>query len=194
MKKITFICVVIFVSFHMTMTLLYNSPVNPVKIKLNNIINSYMEPLFAQNWQLFAPDPISTNMDIITRGVYKDSNGNEKTTDWINYTKTFTNGLQKNRLDINRLTLSGVRNAGSNVQEGLAKNKDFFKEYNTKNNVDLYILYDVSKRVLVKEYGNKFEKIEVRMLNTEFPEYGKKGKVKKKFVTLPIKNILTPGD
>ncbi|MED1270808.1 DUF5819 family protein [Bacillus mycoides] len=178
----------------MTMTLLYNSPINPVKVKLNSFVQGYMHPLFTQNWQLFAPNPVSTNMDIITRGLYKDSNGKEQETEWINYTKTFTTGLQNNRFDINRLTLAGVRNAGSNVQESLSKDKSFFEKQNTKNNMNLHILYDVSRRVLIKEYGNKIDEIEIKILNTEFPEYGKKGEVKKKFVTLPTKNISTLGE
>ena len=64
--------------FHASMTVLYNSPINPIKVKLGFIIDNYMNPLFSQNWNLFAPNPVSTNMDIVTRGGYKDSNGNEK--------------------------------------------------------------------------------------------------------------------
>ena len=44
-----------------------------------------------------------------------------------------------------------------------------------KNNADLHVLYDVSKRTLSRTYEENIDRIEVRMVTSEFPEYGKKG-------------------
>ncbi|MED3038000.1 DUF5819 family protein [Bacillus tropicus] len=194
MKKIVFAGLMFIMLFHASMTVLYNSPINPIKVKLGFIIDNYMNPLFSQNWNLFAPNPVSTNMDIVTRGGYKDSNGNEKTTDWVNITKTFTTNLQNNRFDINRLTLASIRTSGTNVQEAMFKNKDFLEKNNVKNNADLHVLYDVSKRTLSRTYEENIDRIEVRMVTSEFPEYGKKGEVKKTYLSLPVQNISALGE
>lgn len=42
------------ISMHMIFTILYNMPVTPFTKKYENITNSYMKPLFEQNWNLFA--------------------------------------------------------------------------------------------------------------------------------------------
>jgi hypothetical protein len=47
--------------FHFGMTLIYLSPLNPPKAKSLGFVRSYMEPLFWQRWELFAPNPIMDN-------------------------------------------------------------------------------------------------------------------------------------
>jgi hypothetical protein len=42
---------------HITCTVLYNIPENPVTKEYMPLVNRYMEPLFSQNWHLFAPEP-----------------------------------------------------------------------------------------------------------------------------------------
>jgi hypothetical protein len=48
-------------------TFVYLTPPNPVKARWLPLINSLMHPLFAQNWHLFAPDPIRTNFVLSVR-------------------------------------------------------------------------------------------------------------------------------
>jgi hypothetical protein len=43
---------------HFTFTLAFLTPINPVKLRVLPLINSYMVPLFEQRWELFAPDPL----------------------------------------------------------------------------------------------------------------------------------------
>lgn len=42
--------------FHFSMTLLYLTPDNPLRVRVAGIVEGYMNPLFAQRWSLFAPD------------------------------------------------------------------------------------------------------------------------------------------
>ncbi len=42
---------------HFGFTLLYVLPANPLNVRLRPAIDAYIQPLFAQNWGLFAPNP-----------------------------------------------------------------------------------------------------------------------------------------
>ena len=55
---------VVFV-FHFSMIGLYLLPLNPVKLAFNRYLVVYVDPLFYQNWHLFAPDPINSNQSVI---------------------------------------------------------------------------------------------------------------------------------
>lgn len=48
-------------TFHFGMTLLYLTPVNPIKMATEGPIAAYMLPWFEQRWELFAPSPASTS-------------------------------------------------------------------------------------------------------------------------------------
>jgi hypothetical protein len=41
---------------HVTMTLLYLTPENPLKVKFSSELDTWMNPHFAQRWSLFAPE------------------------------------------------------------------------------------------------------------------------------------------
>ena len=43
--------------FHLTMTAIYLSPPNLLKIEYIDLAQKYMGPFFKQNWHLFSPDP-----------------------------------------------------------------------------------------------------------------------------------------
>ena len=55
------------IAVHLTATFLYNAPSNPVSQRYASRLNTWMNPLFAQNWQLFAPNPISENVELRAR-------------------------------------------------------------------------------------------------------------------------------
>jgi hypothetical protein len=52
---------------HLAATFLYNAPANPVSARYAKQVQWWMEPLFEQNWRLFAPNPISENVRIQAR-------------------------------------------------------------------------------------------------------------------------------
>jgi Family of unknown function (DUF5819) len=60
-KNVFYSSIVLASIFHASMTILYNSPPNPIKT-LTNIHSEYIGQFFYQDWGLFAPTPI--NMDI----------------------------------------------------------------------------------------------------------------------------------
>jgi hypothetical protein len=52
---------------HLAATFLYNAPANPVSQRYQKQVDGWMNPLFQQNWRLFAPNPISENVDVQAR-------------------------------------------------------------------------------------------------------------------------------
>lgn len=73
--------VLIFVlAFHFTMTLIYVSPLN------NKIVNAYMEPLFLQNWKLFAPDPKKVSYTVYVSAEYTERDGEVRSSRWMDMT------------------------------------------------------------------------------------------------------------
>jgi Family of unknown function (DUF5819) len=63
----TVVVVCALVAWHLTASFLYNAPRNPVSHALARPVAAWMDPVFAQNWQLFAPNPISENIDVQAR-------------------------------------------------------------------------------------------------------------------------------
>lgn len=52
-------------ALHFLMTAVYLLPLNPIKLQYHRSVNAWMTPLFNQNWHLFGPTPVSTNLTLI---------------------------------------------------------------------------------------------------------------------------------
>ncbi|SMO77153.1 DUF5819 family protein [Melghirimyces algeriensis] len=96
-KKILFLVTGMVFVFHFTWTALYNLPLNPVKLKYSSVISGYIEPLFTQNWRLFAPDPVTEKNRIYVRLKLKEESGKIRKTGWIDLTTFMIEKNQKNR-------------------------------------------------------------------------------------------------
>lgn len=58
-------------AFHAAMTILYNTPPNPVKT-LTNLQSEYIGQFFYQDWGLFAPTPINMDINLLLECLSKD--------------------------------------------------------------------------------------------------------------------------
>lgn len=67
---------------HFTLTVLYVFPISPAKDTLQPLIDATIGTYFPQNWMLFAPGPISVDLELLVRPL----NDNE-------YSATLTKGL-----------------------------------------------------------------------------------------------------
>lgn len=52
---------------HLLMTALHVAPVNPVTVQHETLVRRWTEPLFTQNWKLFAPDPIAVDQGLLVK-------------------------------------------------------------------------------------------------------------------------------
>lgn len=78
--------------FHFLVIGLYLTPLNPVKLHVNPWIMGYVNPVFAQNWHLFAPDPVDSSLSLIG----KCRNGAAES-EWFDITYGILGELEKRR-------------------------------------------------------------------------------------------------
>lgn len=90
--KSWFILLLVCVIFHCTITFAYNSPITPFKEKYVNLINAYMTPLFSQAWTLFAPNPVSTNVNIEVKISY----GKNQESNWVSISELIQSKSNEN--------------------------------------------------------------------------------------------------
>ncbi|MBD1373138.1 hypothetical protein IC620_12310 [Hazenella sp. IB182357] len=92
-KKVLIILSLFLFVGHLMFTVLYLTPFNPVKAKYSFVINGYMEPVFSQNWRLFAPNPASTNNKFLVRAEFRGG----KKSDWLDLTTFMIKKNHNNR-------------------------------------------------------------------------------------------------
>jgi hypothetical protein len=82
------ICLII----HFFLVSLTVMPMNPISNAMKNITSKYVDPLFTQNWHLFAPDPIENNTAIQMK-IYNNKNNESE---WIDATTKMTKVMHNN--------------------------------------------------------------------------------------------------
>jgi hypothetical protein len=104
---------------HFGLTVLYLTPLNPVRLIYGKYAEAYMQPFFKQRWSLFAPNPPLDNRSIALRCRVADPAG-VRETDWIELDQMVIKVRRKNLFSpverlgrVNRVILSsalGTRN------------------------------------------------------------------------------------
>nr|WP_258469497.1 DUF5819 family protein [Priestia megaterium] len=181
MKKVFFIVISILFVFHFSVTAFYVLPFNPIKNKINAPIFSYMHPFFAQNWQLFAPNPLSR--DTYVNVQVRDKYGEES--NWIDISTPLYDANHKNRLSpINTLVRLGTGAYMQTVNEDELMNKIELKksmenpDSESQNNNDkeltdyqkdgIQMLYNLGQHYSETYFKNQdIEELRIRVLRTE---------------------------
>lgn len=100
-RTTSFVAVVLFawLFLHTFAIWLYLTPTNPLKISLWGPVDTYVNPIFSQNWQLFAPTPINRDELLVVkvRWVPKEETTVWETA-WIDITSPVYNKLQRSRI------------------------------------------------------------------------------------------------
>ncbi|MFX4294395.1 DUF5819 family protein [Streptomyces bohaiensis] len=85
--------------WHIAMGFLYVAPANTLSKEYGSVIrDGYSNPEFEQNWKLFAPNPLQSNIAVEARAEFEDENGAVRTTDWIDLTAMDIEGIRYNLL------------------------------------------------------------------------------------------------
>lgn len=85
---------------HFLATAFSQMPLTPMKFRYYHYAASYLEPYFAQNWMLFAPDPLSDNRGILARAACLDGS----TTDFYDVTTQYVEKAQQSRFFPSRMS------------------------------------------------------------------------------------------
>lgn len=164
--------------FHFCMTLIYNAPDNPITYYYDGMIQTYMAPIFIQNWRLFAPNPISTNNYLWVRGYSERSDGEESFTEWVNVSTPLVEEFHHNRFTPLRLALAQTTTAVVETLNKHSKDEDAYKQ-EIKAAIDgesdypfeIVILKNTSSMVLHQKYNQHYDKIHMRIYINEFADY-----------------------
>ncbi|MEU4625935.1 DUF5819 family protein [Actinoplanes sp. NPDC023801] len=95
---------------HMTLVFLHVAPSNPVSQRLQQPIHAWVNPLFEQNWLLFAPNPNAVNTQIFARAGWMTETGEGQTSDWIDISSVDTADTKHNPYP-SRTTIAMLRRA-----------------------------------------------------------------------------------
>ncbi len=86
---------------HFALTLLFNLPVNPLKLRLQPLLDRTIGAYFHQNWSLFAPNPIAQDEALLarplTRAEAERAAAGLPTTGWYDLTTPLWEGFHRNR-------------------------------------------------------------------------------------------------
>lgn len=99
---------------HTLLVVLSLTPDNPVKKQYQDRIQGYMDPLFTQNWKLFAPNPVSQHRSLAAQARIVDPRTGKTTeSEWLDLSQPLIKQKQQNRLSsealVTRYIISGIR-------------------------------------------------------------------------------------
>lgn len=144
----------------------YNAPANPVSTRYAQQLRDWMQPLFDQNWHLFAPNPYSENVEIEARASVA---GTGRTTPWFDLSAR------------DRAQLTGDPAPGHELQNSL---RNAWLDWNathdgngdptaaTGNDLQQYLLNLVAAR-LAPLVGAPIGSVEIRVTVTLLPLPGR---------------------
>ncbi|GGU03396.1 MULTISPECIES: DUF5819 family protein [Streptomyces] len=81
---------------HVLLVFLYVAPSNAISRAYSQQINAWVQPLFSQNWRLFAPDPQSVNRQVSARVGKTAPNGTTHVSDWIDLSSMDDSAVKHN--------------------------------------------------------------------------------------------------
>ncbi|MBD7938937.1 MULTISPECIES: DUF5819 family protein [Cytobacillus] len=184
MITILIICLSIFTIFHFSIIALSTGPLNPVSMKQQNFFHSYMHPLLFQQWNLFAPEPVSHT----DRIAIKVMNNQGDESEWFDIGRPLLDKNQNNSISpynrAARIPTGLVQNLFEE-EEIIAKFKekseddsDKFLDKNEEkvrheNHIDQLYRFSFSMAQLI-EHPNNIEKVKVRVINDTPVPYSKR--------------------
>ena len=151
--------VVVATAVHLGMVFLHVAPSNTVSKRHDALIDDYVLPEFEQNWKLFAPNPLQSNIAVHARAEVRRPDGTTVTTRWRNLTA----------MDIARIR--GNPFPSHTAQNELRRAWDFFTGSHDEDNQPLgergelseqYLRRIVMRRLGAELDGGVVEKIQVR--------------------------------
>ena len=104
---LTVLATAVLVAVQLSATFLYNAPSNVISQRYAPQISWWMTPLLNQNWQLFAPNPISENLEVDARASVGPS---AAVGPWLNLSAIDDAATQGNPAP-SHLTMNAMRNA-----------------------------------------------------------------------------------
>lgn len=154
------------VALHLSATFLYNAPANPVSQKYAGPLRAWMTPVFSQNWQLFAPNPLSEQIDVQARGSLA---GSGRVTAWRDLSAVDVQDTVHNPVP-GQITLNALRNA---VLEWLSTHDSSGDPTGPQAGVAQEYLGNLVLDRLTAQIGGHYATVQVRLVFTLLPGPGR---------------------
>ncbi|MBB4159930.1 MULTISPECIES: DUF5819 family protein [Streptomyces] len=85
---------------HFALAAFSQAPATPLKVRHFDEVKGYLNPYFAQNWMLFAPDPLADDRGVLARAQCRDGS----VTDYHDVTTTYVREAQESRFFPSRMS------------------------------------------------------------------------------------------
>lgn len=159
----------IIIVIHFAFTFIYLSPANSFRYKHWNQIESYMSPLFTQNWKLFAPNPVNRHENIQVRFKYTNPQGKTVHSDWKAITLPIVKALQKNHFSPNA-RISGF--ASSVSHDFVWRTGD--RKKTAQRDMKIFVQKIIKNNPTKFQVNGKIDLFQIRVEVNEFPRFNKR--------------------
>lgn len=170
-------------SAHFVLIELGNLPNNPVSLYASPVVERYVHPLFSQNWNFFAPQPISIDVTVLARAEQCGAGGRCTLTNWVDVSDPLIDKVRADRLtslEIVQLMLSNaaIEFANKAAQAPYAqiryRGKSYYKPLvpDRVDFIDSVILSRTSAAAIRLMYPNtQFRRIQFGLASYVFPRF-----------------------
>ena len=158
--------VAVIVGIHLSATFLYNAPANPISQQYASELKTWMTPVFAQNWQLFAPNPLSEQIDVQARASVA---GAGRLTSWQDLSAVDEQATVHNPVP-SQITLNELRNA---VLEWLNTHDSAGNPIGPNAGIVQQYLTNLAVDRLSAAIGGHYSSIQIRFVFTLLPGPGR---------------------
>jgi Family of unknown function (DUF5819) len=154
------------VGFHLLATFLYNAPPNPISQQYAAPLKAWMNPVFTQNWELFAPNPLSEYIDVQARASLV---GDARLTAWQDLSAIDRQSTLHDPVP-SQVTLNGLRNA---VLEWLSTHDSNGDPTGQNAQIAQQYLTNLVVDRLTNMIGGQYGSIQIRLVVTLLPGPGR---------------------
>ncbi|WP_418958099.1 DUF5819 family protein [Streptomyces tritici] len=156
---VTLAVVAVLACWHLSMVFLHVAPSNTLTKQNGEAVDEWVYPEFEQNWKLFAPNPLQTNIAVQVRAVVATGDGGRRTTGWIDLSAQDAEHIRGNPLPSHAF------------QNELRRGWDFFVNTHNADNEpngmrgrlsEQYVRRMVMLRLGEDRVGGRVERIQVR--------------------------------
>jgi hypothetical protein len=175
---------------HFTLVEFGNLPEDPIQVRLSTWIEPYVHPLFLQNWNFFAPSPISEDVGVVARAQTCTTGRGCTMTPWINISEPLVQSMRRNRFTSLELIQLMLSNAAVEFHNQLEKSpaahlkkggKTYIKALipESVDQIDAMIIERTSAAALKRmSPGTHYDFIQAGITDYTFPRFSKRAQAK----------------
>jgi hypothetical protein len=172
---------------HLTLIELGNLPNNPISLHASPVVERYVHPLFSQNWNFFAPSPISVDVTVMARAEQCGAAGRCTLTDWVDVSDPLIEKVRADRLtslEIVQLMLSNAaiefqnKAAQASYTQVVVRGKKYFKPL-VPHRVDIIDAVIISRTsaaaIRLMHPTTRFHRLQFGLATYVFPRFSHRG-------------------